>query len=66
VSLEQILKDIGPEISDVRATVNGRPTGVDVDLTPEGIARLKFFDLPRVSIKKMERHIRHRMSSRAE
>src|SRR5713101_10031284 len=56
MSLEQIFEDIGPEISDVRPAVNGRPACVDADLAFGGIARLKFFNLARVSIKKAQWH----------
>ena len=66
MSLEQIFEDIRPKISDMCAAVDGRSTSVDTNLSFSGIARLKFFELTRVSIKKTERHIRHRMSSRAE
>jgi hypothetical protein len=62
VSLEQIFEDIGPEISDVRPAINGRPTGIDADLAFGGIARLKFFDLARVGIKKA--HLSFRAESR--
>ena len=51
MSLEQIFEDVSPEISDVRAAVNGRSASVDADLAPCRIARLKVFQLARISIK---------------
>src|SRR5439155_676838 len=66
MTLKQIFEDVGAKISDVRAAVNGGPTSVDADLGFGGIAPLEFFDLARVSIKKTERHIHHRISFRAE
>ena len=56
VPLQQIFENVGAKISDVSAAVNRRPAGVDVDLAILRVARLKFFDLARVGIKKAKRH----------
>ena len=56
MSLEQILEDISSKISNVRAAVDGWSACVDADLAFRWIARLKFFDLARIGIKKAQCH----------
>src|ERR1041385_2277541 len=48
VPLEQILENIGAEISNMRPTVNRRSTRVDRDWTRGRIARLEFFNFARI------------------
>ena len=56
MALEQVFEDISAEISNVCAAVNSRAASVDVDLALRWIARLKFFDLARIGIKKAQCH----------
>jgi hypothetical protein len=56
MALKQIFEDVSPKISDVCAAVHGRSAGVDADCAVSRIARLEFFDLPRVSVKEAQRH----------
>jgi len=56
VPLKQIFEDIGAEISNVRAAVNGRSASVDADSARGWIARLEFFEFARVSVKETQRH----------
>ena len=56
MALKQIFEDVSAKIPDVCAAVDGRPTGVDADCARRRIARLEFFDLARVSVKKAQRH----------
>jgi hypothetical protein len=44
MALEQVFEDVSAKISDVRAAVNRRPTGVNVDLVRSGIARSELFE----------------------
>jgi hypothetical protein len=60
MALEQVFKDIGAEVSDVRAAVNGRPASVDTDGAFGRIARFELFDLTRVRVKKAHCHVERR------
>jgi hypothetical protein len=56
MALQQVLKKIRPEISDVRVAVNRRTARVDFHLTTFWIERLKFLKFERVSIEETDRH----------
>ena len=53
MTLQQILENVSAEISDVRAAVDGRPAGVDVDLRTSRPDRAadEFFELARVGVE---------------
>jgi hypothetical protein len=57
MALKQIFKNVGPKISYVRPTINGRPASVDTDGAVDWVARFELFDLTRVRVKKAQRHI---------
>src|SRR5947209_8184148 len=54
MALKQVLKNIGPEIPNVSAAVNGRAASVEIDFLR--VARLKPFDLARVGVEEAESH----------
>src|ERR1043166_4634675 len=56
MTLQEVFEDVSAKVANVRAAVNRRPAGVDVDLAVLYIARLKFFELARVGFKKTQRH----------
>jgi hypothetical protein len=45
MALKQIFKNVGPKISYVRPTINGRPASVDTDGVVGWVARFELFDL---------------------
>ena len=56
--LQQVLEDVGAEISDVREIVNSRPACVELHAVPVGIERAELFDLSAVGVEKSRRHER--------
>ena len=64
--LEQIFKDVGAKISDMRPAINGRSASVDFDRARGGVSRLEFFDLARVGVKELKSHVSIAVSSRAK
>ena len=54
VSLEQVLEDVGPEVSDVGKIINRRPASVEAD--DSGFQRNEFLDLAGEGIKEANWH----------
>jgi len=56
VALQKVLENIRAKIADMRAAINRRSTGIEVDLVRRGVARRETLELSRVSIKEAQRH----------
>ena len=56
VTLEQILKDKGAHVADVRKVVQRRPAGVHLHFAPGRIERPKLLEPPRVGVVEADRH----------
>ena len=54
--LEQVLEDVGAEVSDVRVIINRGTAGVQLYDLPGGIERNEGFQLPCVRIEKLNCH----------
>ena len=52
VTLQQVFKDVGAKISDVREAVNGRSAGVEFYRAPARVERRELFELARVRVER--------------
>src|SRR5688572_1100039 len=57
MALEQIFKDVSPEVSDVREIVDGRPARVELHLLASFVQWTKLLQLTRVGVEETKGHL---------